>query len=430
MAGAPISLAELHCPYCGSGLQWNPGEAGDESYGVLACGCARFPVVDGVPVIQHKEGLDKVVRLIEKGHDREALLATLNVFRVTWARKNRWHQLRYRHNCGRLVANTVFSFKDAVNMVRRPQVFSDYLLHRWANPSFLAAVGPMMLFDRIAGSQRVLDLACGAGHSGFVLRWLSPSLSVVSVDHDFVSLYLAKRYFSPEGSFYCLDAEVPSPFPDAGFDAVFCLDAFHYFRSKCAIRDELRRVVRNDGLWVLAHLHNALQANITPGIPLAPEHYLEMFDFLECRLFDEAAILREASCDDRMDLRKQHPAAHLRQVNALSLIAGPPSLWSVHEGFARRLCGVGTNLQVNPIYVRSGGRGTGELALLWPNEVIRKECEAAEAILPSSYRLKEERIRELLDGQHGSELEDLVRRFVLVPLPDHYCRRSAAGTRG
>jgi hypothetical protein len=131
-----------------------------------------------------------------------------------------------------------------------------------------------------------------------------------------------------------------------------------------------------------------------------------------------------------MDLRKQHPAAHLRQVNALSLIAGPPSLWSVHEGFARRLCGVGTNLQVNPIYVRSGGRGTGELALLWPNEVIRKECEAAEAILPSSYRLKEERIRELLDGQHGSELEDLVRRFVLVPLPDHYCRRSAAGTRG
>jgi hypothetical protein len=260
-----------------------------------------------------------------------------------------------------------------------------------------------------------------------VLQWLSPSLSVVSVDHDFVSLYLAKRFFSPEGSFYCLDAEVPSPFPDACFDAVFCLDAFHYFRSKCAIRDELRRVVRDDGLWVLAHLHNALQANITAGIPLAPELYLELFEFLQCRLFDEAAILREASRNDRMDLRELHPAAQLRQANALSLIAGPPSLWTVHAGFARRLCGDATNLQVNPIYVRSGGRGSGEMVFRWPNEVIRKECAAAEDILPSNCNLPEERIRGLLDGRHGSELEELVRRFVLVPLPDRYCRSSATG---
>jgi SAM-dependent methyltransferase len=424
VGNASVPFSDLHCPYCGSSFEWISRSAASSGYGILKCGCSRYPVVDGVPVIQHKEGLETVVRLIDVGDDRRALLATLSAFRITWARRNRWYRLRYRSNCARLVSNQALSFQDAVSLVRRPQVFSDYLLHRWANPSFLAAVGPLMLLGGSTDTKRVLDLACGAGHSSFLMHWLFPRLSVVSVDHDFVSLYLAKRYLVQGGTFLCLDAEAPSPFPDSCFDAVFCLDAFHYFSSKCAVRDQLTRIVRSDGLWVLAHLHNALQTNITAGIPLNPDHYLDMFSFLDCRLFDENAILREISSNDQMDLRTRRSDMELQNAGALTLIGGSPGPWDIHAGFAARLSGSRTSLAVNPIYVRRGGQDSDQMALNWPNEVMRRECAGAETLLPLTCRLSNSRIRELLQGDHSSELEDLVRRFVLVPLPDLYLRDS------
>jgi len=40
--GLPFSL---HCPYCGSGFEWNwpSGRAADRWHGVLRCACYRYP---------------------------------------------------------------------------------------------------------------------------------------------------------------------------------------------------------------------------------------------------------------------------------------------------------------------------------------------------------------------------------------------------
>ena len=447
------SWQALRCPYCGSGLEWSAGEPPAAfttplditRFAVLACACHRYPVVAGIPILQHKDGLERVVRLIDEGDHGAALLAALGAFRITWARKSRWFQFRYMLGCKRLVSDDDLSFEDAVQITRRPKVFADYLFHRWANPSFLAALGPLMLLGTLrkggpqAGSPApdakgdisspaILDVACGAGHSSFVMRLLFPWLSVVSTDQDFVSLYLAKRYLAPDAAAFCIDAAVPSPFPAGSFDAVFCLDAFHYFQSKCLVRDDLRRIVNRDGLWILAHLHNALQANITPGTPLPPEHYLEMFSALDGRLLDESIILDDVVRKNVLDLREQAPMDDLKAAQSFTFIAGTGDLWTVHKGFAETVAQRRNSLALNPIYARRGDGSAEQVALRWPNDVIARECAAVARILPSPHRLPRHGIESLLKDDHGSrreELEELVRHFVLVPLPARY-RRSAS----
>jgi SAM-dependent methyltransferase len=273
---------------------------------------------------------------------------------------------------------------------------------------------------------RMLDLACGAGHSSFVMRLLHPDLSVVSVDHDFVSLYLSKRFMGRNATHLCLDAEVPSPFPDEYFDGVFCLDAFHYLHSKRAVIAELKRVVGLEGMWLFPHLHNALRENITAGVPLSPEAYLECFDIPGARLFDEATILRALSQEHTLDLREQAQVSKLNQSPTVTLIAGKPDLWRKHGQFPSSLCRKRSSLVLNPIYRRAHGKA--EWTLTWPNDEMRTECGGAEKVLPATGSWSKTELQHLLSENSKSDearLSELVARFVLVPLPTNYCRDAA-----
>lgn len=457
-------LSTLHCPYCGSTLErilqlperGLPSHEAAMEYGILQCGCSHYPVVGGILILQQVEGLDSVVSSIKRHEIELALLQALKLFRVKWALRSHWHRLKYHLDARRLLAKADLSFQDAVNLVRKPQVFSDYLFHRYANPSFLAAIGPLLLLscleDRCqrqtlnGGRQtlpaascetdhppsapsnapmRVMDLACGAGHCSFLMRLLFPALSVVSVDHDFVSLYLAKRFLAPDATHVCLDAEVPSPFADDYFDGVFCLDAFHYLHSKKAIVAELQRVLKPEALWLFPHLHNALQQNVTAGIPLSPDHYLDCFGFLEPRLFDETTMLHRFTRQHTFDLRQQLPLVALEKSQNLMLIAGPQDLWREHHQFPSAFCEHQSRLVLNPIY-RARRQGDNlQCSLTWPNQVMRKECCGAEAVLPVTCQLSRNELQRLLQGidaPDDARLRDLVAKFVLVPLPEDYCR--------
>jgi SAM-dependent methyltransferase len=430
-------------------------------FGILECGCSRYPVVGGILILQHVEGLDSVVNSIKRHERQQALLQALKLFRVKWALRSQWHRLRYHLAARRLLVRGDLSFQDAVGLVRKPQVFSDYLLHRYANPSFLAAIGPLLLLgcleargqrstlnggaqscstvspkadnhpqDASAVPIRVMDLACGAGHCSFLMRQLFPALSVVSVDHDFVSLYLARRYQAPDATHVCLDAEVPSPFADDFFDGVFCLDAFHYLHSKRAIVAELQRVLKPEALWLFPHLHNALQQNITAGVPLSPAHYLDCFGFLKPRLFDEAAILNGLARQQGFDLRMQSPIVELEMSQNLTLIAGPQDLWREHHLFPSAFCKQQSRLVLNPIYRTRSQADKLECTLTWPNQVMRNECCGAEAVLPATCQLSRNELRRLLqepDALDDARLRELVAKFVLVPLPADYCRHEATG---
>jgi SAM-dependent methyltransferase len=329
------------------------------------------------------------------------------------------------------------SFEEGVDLARRPKEFSDYLFHRYANPSFLAAVGPLMLLDGLRSTEdapgplhlnrgrtiRVIDLACGAGHSSFLMGLLFPALTVFSVDQDFVSLYLAKRFLSPNSVHVCLDVEGASPFPDGYLDGVFCQDAFHYFHSKKAILAEMKRIAKPDALWLFPHLHNALQENITAGVSLSPETYLKCFNFLDVRLFDEAALVRDFTRNRVLDLSKAATLSELNESPTLTLMAGLPNLWSRHQGFPDLLRKRAKLFTINPIYRKRWVGEELELELAWPNEVLKTECAGVTEILPVHWKFKKSELSLLLNPTEATDsekLNDLLAKFVLVALPKGY----------
>jgi SAM-dependent methyltransferase len=359
---------------------------------------------------------------------------------VKWARRNRWQQASYYLNCRRLIAGRRLTFQDAVELVRKPKVFADYLLHRYANPSFLADVAllPFLgaFLDSTASARgstpcRVLDLACGAGHSSFLIQHWFPESSVVSVDQDFVSLYLSKRFLAPLADYVCTDVEAPSPFPALHFDAVHCLDAFHYFRSKRAIVTELRRVAKTGALWLFPHLHNALEENVTAGIPLSPENYARCFEFLRPMLFDEADLLRHV-CDDGFTTRRAAKSlSDLSKAQTVALVAGGAVDTLPGQDLSSWICRKRSSLRINPIYKSRWTGTTLRLELHWPNDVLHRECQAVESILPRTCEVTRNELDLLLNGDLSADHElvrRLVCRFVLVPLPSGYSRHDPTST--
>jgi SAM-dependent methyltransferase len=175
-------------------------------------------------------------------------------------------------------------------------MYADYLYFRHANNSFMAAAILICLLrtllpplksasnDRQQGPRRVLDLSCGISHSSYLISTLFPSFQVIGVDWDFANLRLAKRYLCQTGTFICLDAELPLPFSDQSFAACLALDGLHYIRSKVALLSELDRVLDPQALWLFPHLHNALQPNPAPGVPVAPEEWARLLSFLPHRI--------------------------------------------------------------------------------------------------------------------------------------------------
>lgn len=438
-------LAQLSCPYCGLALDLETADANgaDVLYGVLRCGCCEYPIVEAIPILQQIDGLQRVVSLIRASDERSALLRAMDLFRIQWAHRSRLNRLKYYWSCSRLVSRHDTSFCDAAQVVRRPKVFADYLAHRYANPSFLASIGPILALARSIGepeagdpatprqrSARVLDMCCGAGHASFLMRLANPSVSVVSADQDFVNLYLARRYLVPDGVQLCLDAQVPSPFADRYFDAVYCQDAFHYVHAKKVAIDELKRVARPDAPWMFPHLHNALCENLVPGVPMSPEGYLKCFDLPDARLYSESLLLRQLWSDRAVDLGAVHDG--LDEAPNLTMIRGGSDIRRVHRDFPKVFCERAATLRVNPIYrVRRENDGLA-LDLRWPNPVMARECAEAETVLRQSCRLGAEELSQLATGIAGGQpwLEDLVARFVLVPLPPGYTSRSPIGASG
>ena len=439
-------LRLLHCPYCESPLDliYNAdstkySDAKDSvENGILNCSCAQYPVLGGIPILQHTEGLGQVVALIREGDCRGALLRVMNVFRVKWARQSRWHQIRYHLNCRYVTSRNDVSFARAVDLLRRPKIFSHYLYHRFANPSLLAAFAPLLLLDSVCSdqvntaalpsrtggsSQRVLDLACGAGHASFLIRWLYPEINLVSIDQDFVSLYLAKRYQAAGAVFVCADTEVSSPFPNAHFAAFFCLDAFHYFHAKAAIIAELQRVVAPDGLWIFPHLHNAHQPNITAGMPLSPQAYLRLFADINPKLFPEGAILAAMSANRAFDWSNGESPDDLRGAPTLTLVGrGNRELRAQHDPLSV-FCRRPRRLTINPIYSTTRDGDALRLTLDWPTESLRRECKSIEEYLPRHVMLHPNEITAIANGTldlGAPRTRELVSRFVLVPLPEHY----------
>ena len=444
MLGTPL-LAELHCPYCAGPLALDRLLTGSPDLienAIVRCGCYRYPVIDGILVLRQQSGPadtnDARVASLDDGDiesarrramqidDRPPTVRHRGVRSLARAAAHRGIALAARV-AGRSRAQPAAPADPAGLQATlsqlRPGLYGQYLYHRYANNSFHASIPLLLLLgDLPPGPKRprVLELTCGIGHSAFLMSALLPHLDVVASDHDFTNLWIARSHFAPNATLICLDAEVPLPFGDGAFAAVFCLDGFHYLRSKIALGREMRRVASTEALFLFPHLHNALQANIHPGIPLDPDGYRRCFDGIPTALFDENAVLEGFVEHAEFALDQPTVPAQLAQAQSLALVATRrPGYWHTRRELAALIASDPTQLMPNPLYRIAPSDGCIDLIAEWPNPALETECMAVKRYLPKSLRL-EAGLIDTLGGKRAtgtSRLDDLVQRFALVRLP-------------
>lgn len=434
----PELIDTLHCPYCGSAFQMERQVLSGNAiqYGVVRCGCYRYPIVEGIAILRQNSGpsdtSDQAVDYVLAGEFEKAFRHVFYRSSPIQMPKSRWRRalelMQSSQDAGPRSLPNPATLYEALQ-IHRPGGYGTYLFHRHANSSFLAAIPLLLLLNQVKatrGAVRFLDLNCGIGHASFLTTVLFPEISVFATDHDFVNLYLARHYMVPQTPCFCLDAELPLPFPDRFFDAALCMDGLHYVRSKRALLKELDRCLEELGLWLFPHLHNALGSNVSPGVPLRPDDYRRCLDFLPAEIFSEKDLLRNFVQDQVLDLSAVPPHAQVDGAPVLSIVASRDTgIWRRHEGLADQMLRLNGNLKINPIYQsdRHASSNVG-LRMHWPNPALERECESVKEFLPPERSIEPSLWQRLQEGRvmesDRPAIEPLIRDFVVVPLPNHY----------
>ena len=172
--------------------------------------------------------------------------------------------------------------------------------------------------------------------------------------------YAARRFFIPNAAaVMAWDMNEPLLLGDGSVGAIFCVDAFHYVANKRALASEFTRVLSDNGVIAILHVHNRLQANPAPGSPLSPDEYAELFRGNTMRMYPEDHFLNAQVRDDPIDLTRSAPPEDLEKANALMLIvAKDPGILSELAPTRTLLAGQATNPQLSGLYTqrRSGGK--------------------------------------------------------------------------
>jgi ubiquinone/menaquinone biosynthesis C-methylase UbiE len=116
----------------------------------------------------------------------------------------------------------------------------------------------MITLAGLQDGQRVLDVGCGSGNLLRTTGRQHPGVELVGLDPDPVMLARAGRKARRAGVKVRLDRGFAQelPYPDDSFDRVFSSLMLHHLDSetKDALLAEVRRVLRPDGLLVLADM--------------------------------------------------------------------------------------------------------------------------------------------------------------------------------
>ncbi|MBI4319109.1 MAG: methyltransferase domain-containing protein [Chloroflexi bacterium] len=405
---------------------------------MLRSEAGRFPVVAGIPVLTLDISAATVVKLLDEAHTAEALLRLLSLQPVHNSFQRKLARLlplqRWRA--------TVQAHLDRVDRERQIEASKELLQEsttfcklaskalwpenahckrlRFSDPTYLPAYTLAQAAadhaQRCGG--RVVDIGCGAGHVARVLANCLGPERVVGVDCSFLSLYLAKRFIVQDSLLVCCDAQQGLPFRSQEFSAVFSSDALHYMPAKRVVIAEMRRVLTESGLLVLAHLHNALEPNVSAGSPLTPAGYRRLLDGCNTVLASEADILEAQLAGERgLDVRNT-PADNARALFSMS--GAVPTLIPVRYPNEPRDDEEG-NWQINPIFEIEPNGDHVIARRRFPSHQYETEFADAVRYLPESVTVPRSLFRQLpLSRLHDTLARQLAQQFVLLNLPESY----------
>ena len=406
----------MRCPFCGTRLQLidNAALARTETRveaGVLGCECCAFPIVAGIPILLADDPTRAAMRALERG-DRHAALATaLDVDRAQAADLARTHEA------------AGLTYREAVTVLA-PDAEGTYFLHRFSDPTFVAAEALLRVLGRDAA--RIggpwLDLCGGAGHLAHALadpRGPGAGGGTIIADLYFRKLWLATRLAAPGADAVCCSADAPLPFTTGRFSLVVLMDAFPYIWHKRLCADEMMRVARPDGILALPHLHSSEGENFSAGDPLSPSAYRDLFAAFEPALFSDALLLDGLLEEACMDLTEDRSPDQLRGEPSLTLVA------SRRTGMRRRLPApapgeVAGVLAVNPLYMVDVRDGRSALTLRFPTPEYEDEFGDCRRYLPDRLTVDADLSGPIDPRRLGPRYAELRRRRVLLDVPRRY----------
>lgn len=450
-------LAMLRCPACAGTFAFTQTDARNGRSGVLACGCTRYPVLDGVPIlmkrpvgiISHWNDGDisqgptaaELVALLESGQADEALARCLVFPRQypgqrrlaragVWPKDlgNRAGLMQTRKELdallarrdGALSAEDLFRFFYSRRSGNNP-FLAEYFLNRFVMPRYLSA---MSLVQRIPSSDRpVLDIACGYGNFEHFLTRRERPIAAVGIDFNFYQVWGARHWVAPDAQFACCDVSQPLPFVDGAFSAMVCSDAFMLFPDQVLLRDEVDRVAPA-GPQIYARCGNVDVGPPNPptGGERTPDGYRELFGRERTRVFRDSQTWRDY-------LMRRHPyeateltLAELRWEKYLTYVVHPEALSGEPDPGGMLPHGVG-RLAFNSVIDVVGHDGdTLRTEFMFKSAWGGYEDADMMCYTPRWGRFERARLRQAIDDPTSAAARELVDRFVLVGLPQRYRR--------
>ena len=452
-------LSLLQCPHCSGEFAYAPlpSKPGQGRYGILSCGCSKYPVIDDIPIlmkgaigiISHwNDGAihlgptaQELVAALEGGVTTEALLDCL-VFprrfpmqgRLTRARlwpvalsekaglaqtRAALHRLLERPD-GEVPAQDVFDFFCSRRSGNNPYL-SEYFLNRFVMPRYLSA---MALVQRIGQSEQpVLDIACGYGHFEHYLTRRRRATPAVGADFNFYQVWGAKKWVAPDAEFVCCDASVPLPFKAERFSAAICSDAFMLMPDKQLLVNEVKRVApMRAAIYARVGNKEVGPPNPPGGGEMRPAEYWDLFGRGESRYFADTALWKDYLMRRNPLQREPAPLEDLRWEKYLSFVTNPQALSPQGEEDGVWCHGVG-KLTLNTV-VSVVGDHSGSLATEFMYRTVWGAYEDADMMSYTERwgRIDKDEVRRALADPGGTAASRLVGRFALIGVPDRYVR--------
>lgn len=446
----------LRCQHCHGSFAFTAAApvplAGGE-FGVLQCGCAKYPVVDGIPILlraavgmfEHTTGTaqvagttpEKLIELIEQGRGATALLECLSfpVLPPPLRRLLGWklangplgarlgrRLCRQRLQSQVLARRSSISASELFSFFYQPdspldRVVGDYFNLRFGQPRHLAALS--LLHNVPADDKPLLDIACGGGHLDHYLLSRREPAAVVGTDLNFFHLWIARHWIAPAGQYVCADAGEGLPFVDDSFSATFCSDAYHYIPNRTALHQEIKRCAPGR-LGMLTRVGNS-EVMPNEGLERTASGYVEDIGERDTRVFAESSLVHcYLGRRNPLEQPPDEPQTVARS-KWLSFVWNIPAQLRGSAALAREWPHAAGTLGINPIYTRSSVAAGMQLRFGFPSIWYAYENNGMLAYHPRRMVLETAQLQALRSGAAGDPFRDqLVAQFVLLGMPQRF----------